>query len=120
MATERKGLQRIRPMLDIFIEKLKSIYGDSLKSVVLFGSYARGEEREESDIDLLLLLDMTKEEINRCDDALCDLIFDYEVTEHLEISPITMSIADYSKWKGVHEFLRNVREDGVSLYGATA
>ncbi|AWR99183.1 nucleotidyltransferase domain-containing protein [Metallosphaera hakonensis] len=32
------------------------IYGDDLVSLVLFGSYARGEQRKDSDIDLLVVL----------------------------------------------------------------
>ena len=51
MKMQRKGLERIRPALMTFIEQLKPIYGDALKSVILFGSYARGEERDGSDID---------------------------------------------------------------------
>jgi predicted nucleotidyltransferase len=37
--------------------QLESAYGARLKSVVLYGSVARGEDREDSDIDILVLLD---------------------------------------------------------------
>jgi predicted nucleotidyltransferase len=36
---------------------LRSIYGDRLQAVYLFGSYARGEAQAESDIDVLIVLD---------------------------------------------------------------
>jgi predicted nucleotidyltransferase len=36
---------------------LKDLYGERFRGLLLFGSYARGEAREGSDIDLLLLLD---------------------------------------------------------------
>ncbi len=35
----------------------KNIFSDSLKSIILFGSYARGDHTSESDIDILLVLD---------------------------------------------------------------
>ena len=38
-------------------ERLQETYGDRLKGVVLYGSEARGEATEDSDIDLLVLLD---------------------------------------------------------------
>ena len=35
---------------------LKLLYGDKLKGVFLFGSYARGEQDPESDFDVLIVL----------------------------------------------------------------
>ena len=119
MPRERKGLQRIRPMLDIFIEKLKSIYGDSLKSVVLFGSYARGEEREESDVDLMLLLDMTEGEIDKKDDALGMAQFQMDcIDPMLDIQPVTIPLQRFKKWKSIHPLYQNIIEDGVTIYEA--
>jgi uncharacterized protein len=36
---------------------LKELYGDRFRGLLLYGSYARGEATEGSDVDLLLLLD---------------------------------------------------------------
>jgi predicted nucleotidyltransferase len=35
---------------------LQGLYGDRLQEVVLYGSYARGDYDEESDIDLMIIL----------------------------------------------------------------
>lgn len=45
-----KWLQRIK-------ESLADLYGDRFKGIVLYGSEARGKAAEESDIDLLILLE---------------------------------------------------------------
>ncbi|WP_240922535.1 nucleotidyltransferase domain-containing protein [Thermococcus sp. 9N3] len=37
-------------------EKLIEILGDDLVEVILFGSYARGEAKEDSDVDVLVVL----------------------------------------------------------------
>lgn len=37
-------------------EKAKEILGDDLVEVILFGSYARGEAREDSDVDVLIIV----------------------------------------------------------------
>ncbi|AAK41698.1 nucleotidyltransferase domain-containing protein [Saccharolobus solfataricus] len=39
------------------VEAFLKVYGDNLVSIVLFGSYARGDQRKDSDIDLLIVLD---------------------------------------------------------------
>lgn len=45
-----KLLEEIKSCLD-------TVYGERLKGVILFGSFARNEESEDSDIDVLVLLD---------------------------------------------------------------
>ena len=51
------------------ISRLKEFYGSSLKSVVLFGSHARGDARPESDHDILLIIEgMVKNPLKRMKD----------------------------------------------------
>jgi len=40
-----------------FHERLAALYGERLKGVYLYGSYARGEATEDSDIDVAVVLD---------------------------------------------------------------
>ena len=55
-----------RSELDIVLKELtEQIYdllGDKLDKVVLYGSYARGDNTEESDVDVLVLTNMEPEE----------------------------------------------------------
>ena len=46
----------IRQIAEEHKSRLKSLYGDELVELVLFGSYARGEEHEESDVDFAIVL----------------------------------------------------------------
>jgi predicted nucleotidyltransferase len=38
-------------------EELKALYGDRFRRLLLYGSYARGDQRDGSDVNLLLLLE---------------------------------------------------------------
>jgi hypothetical protein len=51
------GLAFYQQLLERFLALLQEHFGDRLISLVLYGSVARGEAGEESDIDLLLILD---------------------------------------------------------------
>lgn len=44
------------PIVTRFKEEMQKLYGDRLHKIVLFGSYARGDFHEESDMDLLVVL----------------------------------------------------------------
>ena len=49
--------KRTEELVREYREGLKEIYGDRFLGVYLFGSYARGEQDQESDVDLLVVLD---------------------------------------------------------------
>jgi len=51
------------PILKELKKKLKEIYGKKLKGTILYNSYGKGEATEESDIDLIILLEDMKEVI---------------------------------------------------------
>ena len=40
--------------LEEFIKKVREKHGDKIDRIILYGSYARGEAEEESDIDVLI------------------------------------------------------------------
>lgn len=56
---------------------LDGVYGDRLKGLYLYGSYARGEEDRESDLDILVVLeqfDHYAAEVNRTGELASDCL----------------------------------------------
>ena len=41
-------------IMEKYVNELVSIYGTHLKKIILYGSYARGDYRDDSDIDIML------------------------------------------------------------------
>ncbi|MDI6884788.1 MAG: nucleotidyltransferase domain-containing protein [archaeon] len=60
---KRKIPEEIKPILEEVKKKLKEIYGEKLRGVILYGSYSRGDFSEGSDIDLIILLEDMKDPI---------------------------------------------------------
>ena len=57
---------KIKNILKEYVQGLINLIGDNLKNVILYGSYARGEQDangEISDIDIMILVDLNEEEI---------------------------------------------------------
>lgn len=55
--------ERIHDIMYKFAKQIRSIFGDSLKKVVVYGSYARGDYQKNSDIDIMILVDADDVEI---------------------------------------------------------
>lgn len=95
-------------------ERLQASYGGRFRGLVLFGSEARGEAREDSDIDLLCLLEgpvSLWKELGATLEAVRGLESDGDGYRRIEIIPV--DIVDYEE--GEFGFLREVRREGVAL-----
>lgn len=107
----------IRNLIESYVTGLKNIYGTHLRQVILYGSYARGDFREDSDIDIMILLDMSDEELKVYRHQLSEFTFDFNMEHDLDIKPYAKSEAHFNKWVLNYPFYSNVRKEGVNLYG---
>lgn len=81
---------------------------------ILYGSEARGEAEEDSDIDILILLD--KECVSpQEEDAITAPLYDLEVQTGIIISPVVMTRKAWEAAKRQTAFYYNVMKDGILL-----
>lgn len=108
----------IENLLEGYTNELKKIYGEHLQSVILYGSYARGDFTEESDIDIMILLDLSDMEIKTYRHQLSKLTYDFNMDYELDIKPIAKSREHFMKWVVNYPFYANVNREGVRLFEA--
>ena len=110
-----------KALLNELLQKLSAyaqdIFGNKLKRVVLYGSYARGDYDEESDIDVMLMVDMSPEDLNLYRKQISYFCSDLNVANCVFISPILQSVSFFDEWKDTLPFYQNVVKEGVSVYG---
>ena len=108
----------LRKMLLELEEKLQRVYGNKLKAVILYGSVARGTATEESDLDIMVLVDGTAQELRTFEDQLSDVSTDISIKYFKVFSIIDISYQEYMRWVNTSPFYRNVSKEGVILYAA--
>jgi predicted nucleotidyltransferase len=90
---------------------LTPLYGERLKGLYLFGSYARGDARPDSDLDVLVVLDSIHSysaEVDRTSELVARLSLDSGIS----VSPVFISEAAWQSQAS--PFLENVREEAVT------
>jgi len=101
---------QIKQVINEFVRRTRSLYGDRLKQVVVYGSCARNEATAESDIDLAVVLAgevVPGKEIDRQIDIITDLNLEYSVL--LSVYPV--SEEDYVNRNS--PLLINIRREGI-------
>lgn len=105
-------------LLKEYIDNVKKIYGSHLKQIILYGSYARGDFTSDSDVDIMLLVDLPEDRLDEFSDMLSEVGFDYNVTYDIWFMPVVKNIDHFHYWCKTYPFYSNVVKEGISLYEA--
>lgn len=110
--------EQIKKMLQELSALLCEAYGDRLKSVILYGSVAKGTQTDESDIDIMILIDGDSDVLRTYLDKLADISTDMALKYCKVFSIIDVSYQEYEDWEEISPFYRNVSKEGIVLYAA--
>ena len=103
--------EQIRHLLARLRERLEDTYGARLRGLYLYGSFARGNEDAESDVDVVIVLDRIDAygvEVTRTSAIVSSL----SLESGLSISRVFVSQQDWTERDS--PFLANVREEAIA------
>jgi predicted nucleotidyltransferase len=97
---------RHREAFEEFAGRAETQLGDSLEKLVLYGSVARGEESESSDVDVFAVVEKEDQK-----ELVRDLAFETGLEYEVSFSPIVKSVEEYESVKD-SAYGREVRSTG--------
>ncbi len=100
-----------RPIAHEFAVKAREACGDAIEEIILFGSVARGDDRPDSDIDILVI---TSREDFRLREYLTGLAFDLLMQTGERLSVKVLSRADVAAHRQ-YPFIRHLLRDGMAV-----
>lgn len=99
-------------ILHLIKETVKAV--DSTATIILYGSFARGDDNPNSDIDLLILLD--KEQLSPKDKKSIKYpLYEIEFDTGRIISPLVLSRSDWESRHRITPFYESVVNEGITL-----
>lgn len=95
---------------------IRDIMKTDIKSIILYGSCARGENGEDSDVDIALITTCNRLDAKRYDDELAD-ISTYMMTKYMEVvNFVSLPYEEYMAKKSWYPYFRNIDEEGIVIY----
>ncbi|MBO5247086.1 MAG: nucleotidyltransferase domain-containing protein [Eubacterium sp.] len=111
MCTEIQLNRITRAMVDCY----RVVYGDDIVEIVLFGSYARGNYTEDSDIDIVALVHGSREVLQAKLKKVWDMSAELGLENDIIVSPMVVPYDEFVKYKQTLPYYRNIAEEGKKI-----
>ena len=97
------------------VNTAQQVCGDKLRDVILYGSYARGDYKDWSDMDIMVLADADDMECKRMDKQITESLMDLIYQVNLLLSVIVTPYSHFELMKQDYPLYRNVENEGRRL-----
>ena len=115
-------MTRINPKINEVTEELlrntQRVLGDRLRKIIIYGSYARGDYKEYSDLDIMILADYDETEEKTIENQLSVIANDASLDHDITVCMLLNNENLFMSRLPISPFYRNVLSEGIELYVA--
>ncbi len=109
--------KRFRAILSDVEKEVLKLFGNKLKQLILYGSYARNQQDPESDIDIMILVDENENILRKYNYKIADIMTDLSLKYDTFISLTEETYNRYNEYLDVLPFFSNIYNEGIEIYG---
>ncbi|MCM1282571.1 MAG: nucleotidyltransferase domain-containing protein [Muribaculaceae bacterium] len=114
---EKKCESEINAITAEIVEETRKLLKGNIYKILLYGSYARGDFDNESDIDIMIIMNCQKEEVCRYRKQVSRVASRIGLENDIEISLLLRDRNTFEQSGDVLPFYKNIQREGVALYG---
>lgn len=100
-----------------FIKMVQERIGEDIIQCRLFGSCARGDYDDDSDIDIILLTNCNRQESEQYMDVLIDMVTELAMKYFVVVNALCVPYKEYQEKKSWYDFFVNIEREGQVIYG---
>lgn len=93
----------------------RAVYGENVVRIILYGSYARGDNQKDSDIDIVAIVRGERAELQERLKKIWDTSSELELEYGTLVSPTVIPFAEFEKYKEDLPYYRNIENEGVDI-----
>lgn len=105
----------LKTILKKISEIYYAVYGEDIVKIVLYGSYARGDYQNNSDIDIVAIVRGERRDLQERLKKVWDISSELEIEYETIVSPTVIPFEEYEKYKEDMPYYRNIQKEGVEV-----
>jgi len=114
-----KDKELLKILLDVKHE-IRQLFGNKLRRLILFGSYARNEQDPESDIDIMIVVDESEDGLRKYRYLIADIMGELTIKYGKLISLSEVTYNRFIDFLEVLPFYKRINQEGIKIYGKQA
>lgn len=108
-------MDSLQEIFEKMIPGFQAIFNNTLEMVVLYGSFARGTQTEEFDVDIAVIVRNHTEDMH---DKMIELTVDLEPEYNKVLSVLLINYENFKEREDVLPFYKNIKKEGIVLWSA--
>lgn len=109
------GQQQLQELLGVISDRLRRILGGQLNRALLYGSYARGDYDSESDVDVAVLVNVSRDELEVYHQPIVRLMTDLSLQYDVLVNFALIPVHEFELYKEALAYYRNIEQEGALL-----
>lgn len=105
----------LKEILSKIYSEVRRIIDNGVSDIILYGSYARGDFDNESDIDIAVIVDNDRLDLKKYRKDIVSLMSSLSMEYEVVISITRIPLSDFAEYKEVLPYYRNIDSEGVRI-----
>ena len=98
------------------VKEIPAIFDDDCRQIILYGSYARGDYTDDSDVDIAILTDSDRDQVKKYYPQVDYIATKIGIDTTAIVNYVCLPYEEYQEKKSWYPFFKNIEKDGVLLY----
>jgi len=109
------GLYQLNAVTDEIVKCYRSVFGETIVDIFLYGSYARVEHDDESDIDIAAIVKGKRADLQKKLKYVWEFSVDLGMENDIVISPMVIPYDEFEQYKRILPYYRNIVKEGKKI-----
>ena len=97
------------------VDVYRNIYGDDIVEILLYGSYARNEETDQSDVDIVAIVKGNRLDLQKKLKIVWDISADIGLENDVVVSPTVVPFDEFEKYREILPYYMNIEKEGIKV-----